>query len=124
MANDPPSLSPPLQVASYIPQLARSSPDSWACSVCTVDGQRMSFGDVNSKFTLQSCRFPHTPISPQSPQVTSNDVFSKPFIYSICLNELGANLVHQYVSHEPSGRNFNEICLDSRSETELICSIS
>ena len=41
---------------------------------------------------------------------------SKPFTYGICLNELGPDIVHRYVGHEPSGRNFNEICLDSNSE--------
>eukprot|EP00095_Tigriopus_kingsejongensis_P005251 maker-scaffold353_size198981-snap-gene-0.36 protein:Tk05251 transcript:maker-scaffold353_size198981-snap-gene-0.36-mRNA-1 annotation:"glutaminase liver mitochondrial" len=80
--------------ASYIPQLARYDPDIWACSVCTVDGQRLSLGNVRQKFTIQSC--------------------SKPFTYGICLNELGPEVVHKYVSHEPSGRNFNEICLDSK----------
>ena len=62
----------------------------------TVDGQRYSIGDVNIPFTMQSC--------------------SKPFTYGICLNELGPDIVHRYVGHEPSGRNFNEICLDSNSE--------
>jgi glutaminase len=68
-------------------------------SVCTVDGQRFSLGDVDIPFSLQSC--------------------SKPFSYAIALNELGHDVVHNYVSHEPSGRNFNEICLDSRSERNL-----
>ena len=63
-------------------------------SVCTVDGQRYSLGDVKVPFTLQSV--------------------SKPFTYAICLNELGPEIVHNYISHEPSGRNFNEITLDKR----------
>ena len=63
-------------------------------SVCTIDGQRFSMGDVKVPFTLQSV--------------------SKPFTYAICLNELGPDVVHNYVSHEPSGRNFNEIALDKR----------
>ena len=63
-------------------------------SVCTIDGQRFSLGDVSDPFTLQSV--------------------SKPFTYAICLNELGPEVVHNYVSYEPSGRNFNEIVLDKR----------
>lgn len=80
------------KVADYIPQLAKYNPEYWGVSICTVDGQRFSIGDVNIPFTLQSS--------------------SKPFTYSVCLNELGANTVHQYVGQEPSGRMFNELSLD------------
>ncbi|OWF38844.1 glutaminase kidney isoform, mitochondrial-like isoform X2 [Mizuhopecten yessoensis] len=80
------------EVANYIPQLARYSPDYWGVSVCTVDGQRHSIGDINVPFCLQSV--------------------SKPLTYSMVLNELGPEIVHQYVGHEPSGHPFNMICLD------------
>lgn len=80
------------KVASYIPQLARFSPEYWGVSICTIDGQRFSIGDVDVPFTLQSC--------------------SKPLTYAIALEKLGQNVVHQYVGQEPSGRNFNELVLD------------
>ena len=64
-------------VASYIPQLASYDPGYWGVSICTVDGQRYSRGDVSIPFTMQSC--------------------SKPFTYAVCLNELGSEVVHQYV---------------------------
>lgn len=80
------------KVASYIPQLARMDPNYWGVSICTVDGQKFSIGDVTVPFTLQSC--------------------SKPLTYAIALDQLGTDLVHKYVGQEPSGRNFNELILD------------
>uniref|UniRef100_A0A0M3HMM9 glutaminase n=1 Tax=Ascaris lumbricoides TaxID=6252 RepID=A0A0M3HMM9_ASCLU len=80
------------KVADYIPQLARSNPSNWAISICTVDGQRRSWGNSSLSFTLQSV--------------------CKPFTYAIALEELGADEVHGYVGQEPSGRLFNEICLN------------
>lgn len=84
------------QVASYIPQLSKVNPDFWGVSLCTVDGQRFSIGDVNEPFTLQSC--------------------SKPLTYAIALEEMGQEIVHKYVGQEPSGRNFNELVLDYNSK--------
>lgn len=100
------------KVAGYIPQLARMSPDYWAVSICTVDGQRFSIGDVSIPFTLQSC--------------------SKPLTYGIALEQLGHQVVHSYVGHEPSGRNFNELVLDHNKKPHnpminagsiLVCSL-
>ncbi|KAK6632317.1 hypothetical protein RUM44_007358 [Polyplax serrata] len=85
-----------MQVASYIPQLVRMSPESWGISVCTIDGQRYSVGDVSTPFTIQSC--------------------SKPLTYAIALENLGEEVVHKYVGQEPSGRNFNELVLDSNMQ--------
>lgn len=84
------------KVANYIPQLARYSADSWGVSICTIDGQRYSIGDVDVPFTLQSC--------------------SKPLTYAIALEKLGPKIVHNYVGQEPSGRNFNEIILDHNNK--------
>ncbi|XP_037778758.1 glutaminase liver isoform, mitochondrial-like isoform X5 [Penaeus monodon] len=80
------------KIASYIPQLERMRADNWAVSVCTVDGQRYSLGDVNTPFTLQSC--------------------SKPLTYAMAVGLYGTQHVHNYMGMEPSGRYFNELCLD------------
>lgn len=80
------------EVATYIPQLARADPESFAISVCTVDGQRKSWGDGTKPFCLQSV--------------------SKPFTYALVHDELGPEELHSYVGQEPSGRLFNDISLD------------
>lgn len=91
------------KVASYIPQLARVNPEYWGVSVCTIDGQRFSIGDVHIPFTLQSC--------------------SKPLTYAVALEKLTQKVVHQYVGQEPSGRNFNELVLDHNSELRVATSL-
>nr|CDJ80161.1 Ankyrin and Glutaminase domain containing protein [Haemonchus contortus] len=83
-------------VATYIPQLARQNPDIWGLSICSIDGQRVSFGDSKVPFCVQSV--------------------SKAFNYAIVSSDLGADFVHSYVGHEPSGRLFNEICLDANGK--------
>ena len=55
---------------------------------------------MKTSFTLQSC--------------------SKPFTYAVCLNELGSDIVHQYVGQEPSGRMFNELSLDFNSKNGCV----
>ncbi|EFO96065.1 CRE-GLNA-3 protein [Caenorhabditis remanei] len=80
------------ELATYIPQLSRVPPDSWAMSVCTIDGQRKSWGDSLKPFCLQSV--------------------SKPFTYALVHDDIGAEALHAHVGQEPSGRLFNDICLD------------
>uniref|UniRef100_A0A3B3ZL36 glutaminase n=1 Tax=Periophthalmus magnuspinnatus TaxID=409849 RepID=A0A3B3ZL36_9GOBI len=84
------------QVADYIPQLAKFSPDLWAVSFCTIDGQRHSVGDTKVPFCLQSC--------------------VKPLEYAIAVHEHGTEHVHQFVGKEPSGLKFNKLFLNDEDK--------
>ncbi|KAJ3586584.1 hypothetical protein NHX12_012981 [Muraenolepis orangiensis] len=84
------------QVADYIPQLAKFSPDLWGVSLCTIDGQRHSVGDTKVPFCLQSC--------------------VKPLEYAIAIHELGTRHVHRYVDKEPSGLKFNKLSLNDEDK--------
>ncbi|XP_010889084.1 glutaminase kidney isoform, mitochondrial isoform X3 [Esox lucius] len=80
------------QVADYIPQLAKFSPELWAVSLCTVDGQRHTVGDTKVPFCLQSC--------------------VKPLKYAIAVHDHGTEYVHRFIGKEPSGLRFNKLFLD------------
>ncbi|XP_037832188.1 glutaminase kidney isoform, mitochondrial isoform X4 [Kryptolebias marmoratus] len=80
------------QVADYIPQLAKFSPDLWAVSLCTVDGQRHTVGDTKVPFCLQSC--------------------VKPLKYAVVVHDHGTEYVHSFIGKEPSGLRFNKLFLD------------
>ncbi|XP_044144282.1 glutaminase liver isoform, mitochondrial [Bufo gargarizans] len=84
------------EVANYIPQLAKMSPDHWGVSLCTVDGQRYSLGDTDVPLCLQSC--------------------VKPLKYAIAVNDLGTDYVHQFVGKEPSGLRFNKLSLNHQEK--------
>ncbi len=79
-------------VADYIPQLKNVDDSIFGIVFVSVDGQVIELGDIESKFCVQSC--------------------SKPINYAIALDKLGKDIVHNYVGKEPSGRNFNELCLN------------
>jgi glutaminase len=79
-------------VADYIPELAEVNDELFGITVVTVDGQVFQIGDIDQKFCVQSC--------------------SKPITYGIALDNYGEDIVHNYVGKEPSGRNFNELCLN------------
>ncbi len=79
-------------VADYIPQLANVNSELFSLCVVSVDGQVLELGDKTSIFSIQSC--------------------SKPITYGIALENYGEDIVHNFVGKEPSGRNFNNMCLD------------
>ncbi|XP_006240790.1 glutaminase liver isoform, mitochondrial isoform X1 [Rattus norvegicus] len=80
------------KVAAYIPHLAKSNPDLWGVSLCTVDGQRHSVGHTKIPFCLQSC--------------------VKPLTYAISVSTLGTDYVHKFVGKEPSGLRYNKLSLN------------
>lgn len=80
------------QSADYIPELRDADPDRLALALCTTSGHVYSAGDGDVEFTIQS--------------------ISKPFIYALALQELGAEAVDEVVGLEPSGEAFNELSLD------------
>ncbi|KAM8857898.1 glutaminase kidney isoform, mitochondrial isoform 3-T3 [Synchiropus picturatus] len=80
------------QVADYIPQLAKFSPNLWSVSLCTVDGQRHTIGDSKVPFCLQSC--------------------VKPLKYAIAVHDHGTEYVHSFIGKEPSGLRFNKLFLN------------
>ena len=60
--------------------------------IVSVDGQVLELGNTNNAFSIQSC--------------------SKPITYGIALENYGDRFVHNFIGKEPSGRNFNNMCLD------------
>ena len=85
------------EVSQSLPQFADANPNHFGISVCTIDGQRFSIGDVETPFCLQS--------------------IWKPITYGITLSELSEEQVHSYQGREPSGRKMDDIALDYNSKT-------
>ncbi len=83
------------QLASYIPDLARVPPDSFAIAFATTDGYVYEVGDGAAQFTIQSV--------------------SKAVIYGLALEDHGPDEVKQRIGVEPSGEAFNSITFDERN---------
>ena len=83
------------QVATYIPELAKASPNDFGICIVTEDGRTFEVGDCDRPFTMQSV--------------------TKPFTFGMALEELGHEEVWRYVGVEPSGDAFNSISLQDQT---------
>lgn len=75
--------------ASYIPELAKVNPDSFAISIVTSEGKVYQAGDANLAFSMQST--------------------SKPFSYGMVLEDRGRDFILKKIGVEPTGEAFNSI---------------
>jgi len=82
-------------VADYIPELGKADPDHFGISLATLDGHVYEVGDTNVPFTIQS--------------------MSKPFVFALALDTLGAARVESAIGVEPSGDPFNSIRLNAEN---------
>lgn len=83
-------------VASYIPELAKVSPDLFGICIATADGQVFEVGDTSPLFTVQS--------------------ISKVFVHGLALEDHGRDVLLSRVGVEPTGDAFNAIVLDDASK--------
>ena len=70
-------------VADYIPELGKADPTHFGISLATLDGHVYEVGDTKVPFTIQS--------------------MSKPFVFALALDTLGAARVESVIGVEPSG---------------------
>jgi len=80
-------------VADYIPELGKADPDHFGIGLATIDGHVYEAGDTRIPFTIQS--------------------ISKPFVFALALDTLGAARVESAIGVEPSGDPFNSIRLNA-----------
>jgi len=80
-------------VADYIPELGKADADHFGISLATIDGHVYEVGDTRISFTIQS--------------------MSKPFVFALALDTLGAARVESAIGVEPSGDPFNSIRLNA-----------
>jgi len=87
------------QVSTYLPLLSRQNRDLWGVALCTIDGQRHAVGDVDIPFTIHAG--------------------GQPINYALAVNDLGEDLVHQYVGQELSNETVvGHVCLDSNGKPQ------
>src|SRR5213595_1008886 len=82
-------------VARYITELSKADPSHFGISLATLDGHVYEVGDTKVPFTIQS--------------------MSKPFVFALALDSLGAARVESVIDVEPSGDPFNSIRLNAEN---------
>jgi glutaminase len=82
-------------VADYIPELGKADPEHFGIGLATLDGHVYEVGDTKIPFTIQS--------------------MSKPFVFALALDTLGAARVESAIGVEPSGDPFNSIRLNAEN---------
>src|SRR5258706_6874165 len=82
-------------VADYIPELGKADPAHFGISLATLDGHVYEVGDSRIPFTIQS--------------------MSKPFVFALALDTLGAGRVESAIGVEPAGDPFNSIRLNAEN---------
>src|SRR5262245_33017060 len=82
-------------IADYIPELSKADPAHFGISLATLDGHVYEVGDSKVPFTIQS--------------------MSKPFVFALALDTLGAARVESAIGVEPSGDPFNSIRLNAEN---------
>src|SRR3982074_1570042 len=82
-------------VADYIPALGKADRAHFGVSLATLDGHVYEVGDTRIPFTIQS--------------------MSKPFVFALALDTLGAARVESAIGVEPSGDPFNSIRLNAEN---------
>src|SRR5437870_9486851 len=82
-------------VADYLPELGKADPAHFGISLATLDGHVYEVGDSKVPFTIQS--------------------ISKPFVFALALDTLGAARVESAIGVEPSDDPFNSIRLNAEN---------
>jgi glutaminase len=78
---------------TYIPELSKVEPDSFAISLAMTDGHVYAAGDDDVEFTIQS--------------------ISKAFVYGLALRDNGVDAISERIGVAPSGDSFNAINFDN-----------
>ena len=82
-------------VADYIPELGKADPAHFGISLATLDGHVYEIGDTQIPFTIQS--------------------MSKPFVFALALDSLGASRVESVIGVEPSSESWRVSACFERS---------